>query len=135
MTTIFERLKEERMRLGLNQTEFGELGGVQKDAQLKYESGKRKPDTEYLAAIAAAGADVQYILTGIRSSTALAPDEQMLLTGYRALDARGKAGVFGVIGGLTQSPNSVGQQFNAKVGQVIHGDIANNNFKLKPEGK
>jgi transcriptional regulator with XRE-family HTH domain len=135
MATIFERLKEERLRLDLNQTEFGELGGVQKDAQLKYESGKRKPDTEYLSAIAAAGADVQYILTGIRSSAALTPDEQALLAGYRVLDARGKAGVFGVIGGLTQSPASIGQQFNGTVGQVVHGDIANNKFKVKPEEK
>jgi transcriptional regulator with XRE-family HTH domain len=66
MTTFFERLREERLRLGLNQTEFGTLGGVQKDAQLKYEAGKRKPDADYLSAIAAAGADVTYILTGTR---------------------------------------------------------------------
>jgi transcriptional regulator with XRE-family HTH domain len=135
MATIFERLKEERLRLDLNQTEFGELGGVQKDAQLKYESGKRKPDTEYLSAIAAAGADVQYIVTGIRSSAALTPDEEMLLSGYRALDARGKAGVFGMIGGLTQSPDSVGQQFNAPVGQVAQGDIVNKKLKLNQREK
>lgn len=133
--TIEERLKEERGRLGSNQSDFAALAGRTKKTLIDYEKGSTSPDAKFLAAIAAAGADVQYILTGIRSSTALTPDEQMLLTGYRALDARGKAGVFGVIGGLTQSPNSVGQQFNAKVGQVIHGDIANNNFKLKPEGK
>lgn len=135
MSTIFGRLKEERLRLDLNQTEFGEIGGVKKDAQLKYESGKRNPDSDYLAAIAAAGADVQYILTDIRSSAALTPDEQALLAGYRALDARGKAGVFGVIGGLTQSPDSVGQQFNAPVGQVAQGDIVNKKLKLDQRGK
>jgi transcriptional regulator with XRE-family HTH domain len=131
MATIFERLKEERLRLDLNQTEFGELGGVQKDAQLKYESGKRKPDTEYLSAIAAAGADVQYILTGIRSSAALTPDEQMLLAGYRALDARGKAGVFGMIGGLTQTAEKTAKFIvHGNVGQNFDAPVKGGTFKV-----
>lgn len=40
---------------------------MQKVAQINYEKGKRKPDAEYLAAIAAAGVDVLYVLTGQRS--------------------------------------------------------------------
>lgn len=130
-----KRIQEERQRLGLTQDEFAEIGGVKRLSQINYEAGKRYPDGRYFAAIAAAGADVQYILTGIRSSTALAPDEQALLAGYRTLDARGKAGVFGVIGGLTQSPDSVGQQFNAAVGQVAQGDIVNHKIKLDQRGK
>lgn len=63
---IFERLKEERNRLGFNQTDFAAIGGVQKLAQINYESGKRNPDSNYLAAIAEVGADVNYILTGRR---------------------------------------------------------------------
>ncbi|MGZ8221763.1 MAG: helix-turn-helix domain-containing protein [Methylobacter sp.] len=133
--TIEERLKEERRRLGFNQPDFAALAGRTKKTLIDYEKGMTSPDAKFLAAIAAAGADVQYILTGIRSSAALTPDEQMLLSGYRTLDARGKAGVFGVIGGLTQSPTSVGQQFNGTVGQVVHGDIASNKFKVKPEEK
>lgn len=62
-----ERLCEERKRLKLNQTEFGNIAGVTKASQVNYESGERSPNAEYLQAIAAAGADVQYILTGIRS--------------------------------------------------------------------
>ena len=65
MTDSCNRLKEERLRLKLSQAEFGEIGGVKKDAQLKYEAGTRYPDGRYYQAIAAAGADVQYILTGI----------------------------------------------------------------------
>jgi len=132
---ISERLEEERERLGKKKGEMAKIGGVVGSAYTNYLEGNRVPDAEFLALIAAAGADVQYILTGIRSSAALTPDEQMLLAGYRGLDARGKAGVFGVIGGLTQSPASVGQQFNGTVGQVVHGDIANNKFKVKPEEK
>ena len=64
---ISDRLREERERLGLNQVEFGSIGGVKKLAQINYEKGERHPDSAYLAAIAAAGADVLYILTGQRS--------------------------------------------------------------------
>lgn len=132
---IGERLREERERLGLNQADFAACGGATRKTQYNYEAGERAPDGGFLAAIAAAGADVQYILTGIRSSAALAPDEQALLAGYRALDARGKAGVFGMIGGLTESPTAIGQQFNAEVGQVVQGDIVNQKLKLSQRGK
>lgn len=67
MSTIGGRLKDERTRLGMNQTDFGAIGSVKKETQLNYESGKRMPDAEYLAKIAAAGADVGYILTGART--------------------------------------------------------------------
>lgn len=64
---IGDRLKEERERLKLNQTEFAELGGVGKQAQLNYEKGTRSPDGQYLENIAKAGCDVKYIVTGVRS--------------------------------------------------------------------
>lgn len=64
---INERLREERTRLGHSQEAFGELGGVGKQAQLRYEKGERHPDTQYMAAISAIGADVLYILTGSRA--------------------------------------------------------------------
>lgn len=64
MNTPWQRLKLERERLGLSQSAFAEIGGVQKRSQINYEQGSRKPDTKYLEGIAAAGADVAYILTG-----------------------------------------------------------------------
>jgi len=67
MLNIGVRLREERERLGLNQTQFSDLSGVSKTTQVNYEQGTRKPDAAYLSAIAGAGADVQYILTGRRS--------------------------------------------------------------------
>lgn len=132
---INERIKEERGRLGLTQPEFAEVAGAKKRTLIDWEKGVSSPTAVQLSALATIGADVQYILTGNRSSAALTPDEQALLAGYRALDARGKAGVFGMIGGLTQSPDSVGQQFNAPVGQVAQGDIVNHKIKLDQRGK
>jgi transcriptional regulator with XRE-family HTH domain len=64
---VGERLKEERLRLGMKQLEFAAAGGVGKNAQINYESGERQPDSHYLQAIAAVGVDCQYILTGVRS--------------------------------------------------------------------
>lgn len=84
--SIFLRLREERERLRLSQTAFGELGGVQKRAQVNYENGERSPDANYLAAIAGYGVDIQYVLTGARTApeNVLPADEQALLRNYRS---------------------------------------------------
>src|SRR3972149_1178502 len=64
--TIGTRLREERERLHLNQTDFAQLGRAAKRSQVRYESGDKSPDAEYLAGVANAGADVLYIVTGER---------------------------------------------------------------------
>lgn len=64
--TFGERLKEERKRLGMNQTEFALLGGVVKFTQINYEKGDNSPNLDYLAKLEAAGVDAYYILTGKR---------------------------------------------------------------------
>ena len=67
MNASCERLLEERLRLGYGQGEFAALGGVGRGAQANYEKGLRQPDMAYLEAIAFAGADILYIVTGARS--------------------------------------------------------------------
>lgn len=67
MKNFFERIKEERKRLGLTQEEMAKAGGVRKQAQSLYESGKRFPDASYLIGISIIGADVTYILTEKRA--------------------------------------------------------------------
>ncbi len=64
---IGDRLKEERERLGYLQAEFAAQGTVGRNSQSGYEVGDRPPTAEYLAKIARLGADVQYIVTGVRS--------------------------------------------------------------------
>lgn len=54
----------------MTQEGLGQAGGVLKRALIRYEKGERMPDAAFLAAIAAAGADVLYILTGQRSGGA-----------------------------------------------------------------
>lgn len=65
--SIAERLKQERLKTGYNQTRFGAIGGVTKKTQMLYESGERMPDAVYLRAVAGVGVDVQYVLLGVPS--------------------------------------------------------------------
>lgn len=62
-----KRLREERERLGLGQEEISSIGGVSRRSQSMYEQDNTEAGAEYLSLIAAAGADVAYILTGARS--------------------------------------------------------------------
>lgn len=99
LDTFGSRLRKERVRLGLNQSDFAEIGGVQKDGQVKYEADKREPGAAYMTAIAAAGVDVLYVLTGVISDPA-GDDEVELLSGYRELDERSKTSVLGMVDSL-----------------------------------
>ncbi|MNF77884.1 Helix-turn-helix domain protein [compost metagenome] len=65
---VGERLKEERERLGLNQTEFGVLLGVSRGSQKNYELGASSLDLRYVAALEEHGVDAAFVLTGRRST-------------------------------------------------------------------
>ncbi len=67
MSEFGSRLKEERLRLDVNQDVFGGYGGVKRNAQVKYERGERSPDAGYLEALAQHGVDVAYVITGKRA--------------------------------------------------------------------
>lgn len=64
--SIGERLKSERERLGYAQPAFAALADTTKKSQIDYEKDLTQPKAGYLAAIAEVGADVQYIVTGIK---------------------------------------------------------------------
>jgi transcriptional regulator with XRE-family HTH domain len=66
--SIGRRLREERERLGMTQTEFSAVAQATRQTQSNYEKGERAPDALYLAAIVSIGVDVQYILTGLRAA-------------------------------------------------------------------
>lgn len=84
MENFQKRLREERKRLGLKGAELACVGGVSGVSQSNYENGKKIPGAGYLAAIAAAGVDVQYVLTGRRSSEpVLTPEEKAVLAAWK----------------------------------------------------
>lgn len=63
---LSDRLKAVREGLGLSQQAMADAAGVSLRSQQNYEAGLRNPDSAYLEAIAAAGGDVLYLLTGAR---------------------------------------------------------------------
>ncbi|WP_448632814.1 MULTISPECIES: helix-turn-helix domain-containing protein [Pseudomonas fluorescens group] len=93
---VGERLREERERLGLNQTEFGALGSVSRGTQKAYELGTNSPDLRYLASLEEAGVDTAYVLSGRRellSEGGLTAIESRILENYRSLSESDQASV------------------------------------------
>lgn len=92
--SIGKRLKEERERLGLNQTEFGEIGGAGRKTQFNYETDERIPDANYLERLYKAGVDVGYVITGVRGGEVLpsyTKDEVDLINKWRKASADARA--------------------------------------------
>lgn len=119
MTTIGERLKNERDRLKLTQEQLGAVGGVKRLAQANYENGKRQPDANYLAEVAKVGVDILYVILGEQANTAINDDELLLLQKFRNADPAVRQ--FMLHGGNT------GQHFVGDVhgGQFSTGTINN----------
>jgi len=83
--TIGDRLKEERERLSLTQPALAAAAGTTKKTQIDYEKNKTQPKANYLAAVAAFGVDVAYVITGIRlENVASTPTELAYLRNCRA---------------------------------------------------
>lgn len=123
MSEFHDRLREERKRTGLTQTELAEIGGVLKNAQSLYESGARKPDSDYLQAIARAGVDLGYVILGKRGSMSggvLSESESILLTRWRS----GSPVLRGYLQEVATAPaagsNTV--TIGGDVGQQVNGD-------------
>lgn len=88
MDDFGDRLKQERSRLRLSQAEFADIGGVKQRAQFQYEKGMRRPNSDYLGALAGSGVDVWYLLTGEKGARLESSDEQRIVAGFRTLDGR-----------------------------------------------
>ncbi|RZG77761.1 helix-turn-helix domain-containing protein [Acinetobacter sp. WCHAc060025] len=81
------RLKEERQRLGLTQPDFAKVADASKRTLIDWEKGVSAPNGFQLSALALIGADIQYIVTGQRSSAVLPSEEAFMLEKIRQADA------------------------------------------------
>jgi transcriptional regulator with XRE-family HTH domain len=102
---VGERLREERERLGLNQTDFGVLTGVSRGTLKAYELGKGSPDIRYLSALAKAGVNVSFVLTGLEaaaSSDEQSQAEAKLLNQYRVIPESDKEVIHRIIGAMAE---------------------------------
>lgn len=121
-----ERLKEERERLGYNQTDFAALAGASKHSQINWEKGSAAPNATALNAWAAIGLDVLYVVTGVRpyptqhqsqhaglmaadpgASYGLKPEERALLDNYRAAAPEGQKALRDTSAALAKSAGCV----------------------------
>ncbi|WP_343590146.1 transcriptional regulator [Paracidovorax wautersii] len=112
----------------MNQSDFGAAVGASRKTQFNYESDERRPDADYLAAVAQLGGDVIYILTGDRAAAtpaaALSAEEKVLLEYFKAATKDVKRAVMGALVGATQPvPAAVGavKQKNKGTGAVQVG--------------
>ncbi|HCD9834319.1 TPA: XRE family transcriptional regulator [Pseudomonas aeruginosa] len=106
---IGERLREERDRLGMNQTDFGVAAGVSRGTQKAYELESSSPDIRYLSALQGMDVDVHYILTGSRISqdpAGLSPEEAQVLEQFRSLPAKDRDAVSRLTAGLVLMKNA-----------------------------
>ncbi|UJB63603.1 helix-turn-helix domain-containing protein [Acidovorax sp. YS12] len=90
-----ERIKEERERLGFNQSDFAALATATRKTLFNWESGAAAPNATVLATWAAHGLDVLYVVTGQRTQPAapqvtLSPRKAALLDHYDHSDESGK---------------------------------------------
>lgn len=88
MDSIAERLRAERNKLGLSQTEFAAIAGVKRNAQMNYENGTRVPDVAYMAALANNGVDVTFVITGRVTASSLDIERELmcLSDAWQAID-------------------------------------------------
>lgn len=101
---VGERLRSERERLGLSQTEFGTAGGVSRGTQKAYEQGSTSPDVRYLLALQGLGVDVAFVLTGERSlqlAGDFKPEDSRLLQQIQALEEKDRNAVAHLVAALT----------------------------------
>jgi transcriptional regulator with XRE-family HTH domain len=63
-----KRLRQERLKSGLNQSDFAALAETSLQSQMRYETGQQMPKLEYLFALAPNGVDIGFVVTGIRKN-------------------------------------------------------------------
>ncbi|MEM5528095.1 helix-turn-helix transcriptional regulator [Gammaproteobacteria bacterium AS21] len=111
MVDFGQRLKFERNRLGLNQTELSERVGVTKKTQSLYERGDRSPSSDYLIAAADIGIDVLFLVTGnhtvyTNNDLELSSEEVALVNNYRASTEKNKSHIEAVGASFAQQINN-----------------------------
>jgi transcriptional regulator with XRE-family HTH domain len=136
---LFDRLKEERERLGFTQPHLAAITEVGKTTVINWEKGASSPSALQLASFAASGADVLYVITGQRSQGAaevelLPADERVLVDAYRRCNPDAKRNLIQTAAllsaGVVDRPNK--QRRSADSGGV--SQTANSNRAVQIHG-
>lgn len=111
--TMGERLKEERLRIGVNQTVLAEKCGVTKNTQLAYEKGERNPDTAYLAHAFSLGIDILYLVTGERKplpAESISAADAQFLSVYKRVSEADRDVLLRMVSAFAQAGDSEGKK-------------------------
>ena len=111
------RLRAERQRLGLSQSDFAQLATVSRRTQASYEAGDGAPGADYLSALALAGVDVLYVVTGHEPGSGngrlagselpnrlLNAEEDQLLSSFRRMQPSDRNALQHIAGALARRP-------------------------------
>ncbi|MBU1352119.1 MAG: helix-turn-helix domain-containing protein [Gammaproteobacteria bacterium] len=131
---IGERIRTERERLGLSQPAFAALGDASKNSQLSWEKEVAYPNARVLAAWAAVGADVAFILTGRTASNSLSSEEETLVGYFRAAEVPVRRAALGALLGAAQTtapPGDVHMVSSRNKGGIQIGYMAGTVNKTK----
>lgn len=147
--SVFDRLREERTRLGLSQQEVADICEVHLKTAQRWESTVALP-SDQLAVLARRGFDVQYVTSGVRSTNvdrlreergtydadaALTPEEWKLVKRFRDLGKAQRAQALAMLevlalGGSTGGTTVIARGKNTRAaGNAIYEAGA------KPSGK
>lgn len=116
------------LRGAMKQSVFAERLEIHRNSVIGWESGKRLPDGESLVRMATEfGADINYLLTGKSGgiAPALRPDEEALLTNYRACNSDAREKIRQIAQTAVNSPKRAKKpsiQVGVLNGHLITGD-------------
>lgn len=136
-------MKQERKHAGMSQSDLVEIAAIEgakgttRQSQSLYEKGERMPDAAYLAAIAKAGIDVKYVITGDRGLSpppipALLDEEKVLVQIYRDAPSALRRAALRVLQGEGSPPAGGTRKIKIAGGsghQVAGGKIVNKGLK------
>ncbi|WP_017511694.1 helix-turn-helix domain-containing protein [Cupriavidus metallidurans] len=123
MSNYQERFAEEIERVGGVSAVASSLG-VARNTIYNWIAKGNVPLASLMGLASLLGVDVNYVLTGQRSSADLSTEESLLLSRYRQASPAVKLAVQGALLGGTAPAGSTFVT-HGNVGQVIHGDVVN----------
>jgi transcriptional regulator with XRE-family HTH domain len=101
LAVIGERLREERVRLGLTQEELATKAGMGKNSLLAYEKGKTPINIMMLMILGDFGVDLGYVLTARRASGDVNFEDRQMLDQLAKLSSRERSAIFAMVSVLT----------------------------------
>ena len=135
VTEIFKILRRAK---SVSQGEMAEIGGVSLATQQNYEAGRTKPTTDYLRKIAAAGFDVNFLLTGERDARTLSAEDSWLLSIWHQAEPTLRSAALRVLlpngrDGVAPLPSNYQTHITGNQGTVHSGsgDIHNHDVSSK----